>query len=100
MKNYIDKSLKSDSKEDFEAACSDVGLVDSDGQVIKDSLNHCFIIIGTIYRDTGNVTLEYEGYESPVLEAMEGYYVNLRYLEPVGLEALEVEIESPTVVFA
>jgi len=100
MNNYTDKNLKADSKQAFEVACSAVGLVDSDGHVVMDSLNHCFIIIGTIYRDTGNVTLEYEGYKSPVLEATEGYYVNLRYLEPVGLEDLEVEVESPTVVFA
>jgi hypothetical protein len=61
-------------------------------------------IIGAIYQDTGEVETDSEGNEVPVMEAIEGFHVNVRALgdeeDITLLEQYSVEVSSPVRVWA
>lgn len=46
-------------------------------------------IIGTIYEETGEVEVDSEGIETPVMEAIEGFHVNVRTLPTEDTTPLE-----------
>jgi len=59
--------------------------------------------IGTIYEETGEVEVDSEGVETPVMEAIEGYHVNVRALGDEDTESLQpyaVEVATPMRVWA
>lgn len=60
-------------------------------------------VIGTIYKETGEVEVYSEGIETPVMEAIEGFHVNVRALGDEDNESLEsyaIEVATPMRVWA
>ena len=51
-----------------------------------------FDTIGTIYKPTGEMVIDSEGFEYPKMEAVDGYHVNVLELT----EALEPYVITPT----
>ena len=96
---YTTKYLKADNYDSFFAACEGVGLVNG-GEILTSSHNHSLVLVGNVYKETGNTLTDEDGNEYPEKETIGGYHANLRYKESVGLESLEIEVDSPSVVFA
>jgi len=99
MNEYTTKYLRADSYESFFDACDSKGLV-GDGEVILTSHNHSIVLLGVIYKETGNTLTDSDGNQYQEKEPSIGYHANLRYKESVGLEDLEIEVDSPSIVFA
>lgn len=97
---YSTYYLKSDNKQAFFDACRYAGLVNDDGEIITSSSNHCLVLIGDIYRETGEILIDSEGNEYPETEKVDGYHANLRCKEPIGLEHLAVDVKTPRIKFA
>jgi len=99
MSEYTTKYLRADSYESFFFTCEEKGLVD-DGDIISTSHNHSLVLLGVIYKETGNTLTDSDGNKYQEKEPLEGYHANLRYKESVGLESLEIEVDSPSLNFA
>ncbi len=99
MSKYTTVRLQFDDYDAFYSACDEVGLV-QDEAIVLSSHNHCLVDIGTLYQSTGETTTDDDSNESDVMEALDGYHVNLRYKTSVGLEAYEISVDSPMVKFA
>ena len=56
-------------------------------------------IIGTMYRETGNMLTDGEGMEYPEMEAVDGYHANLREELTDEQVALLPTIDAPTVPY-
>jgi len=87
MSTYTTKYLKADSYNSFFDACDNAGLV-ADGEIVTSCHNHSLVLIGEIYKETGEIT------ESGDKErkSTEGYHANLRFKNDVGLSNLEIEV--------
>lgn len=96
---YTTKFLRTDSYETFYEECAKIDLV-SDNRIKDSDHNYCLILIGDLYRDTGKMIKDADGNEYPEQEILEGYHVNLRYKEPIGLEHLEITVKTPLRLFA
>jgi len=99
MSGYTTKYLKSDDYDSFFTVCEEAGLVHN-GEILTGSHNHSLILLGTVHKETGRTLTDEDGNERPEKETQEGYHANLRYKESVGLENLEIEVDSPSVVFS
>jgi hypothetical protein len=86
--------LRTDTYEDFLAACVTAGLVQEDA-IVTSSHNHFIDLIGTLYAPTGNMLTDDEGNEYPEKEAISGYHANMRCRKPIGLEHLAVAVNNP-----
>lgn len=96
---YTTKYLKTESYEDFFAACEQAGLV-ADGEIITSSHNHSIVLLPNLHAPTGNILTDDDGNEYREMMPLEGFHANLRYKKPVGLESLEVEVSTPIVEWA
>lgn len=94
-------ALKTDSYEDFYAACEDAGLT-FDGEIVTATYDYQIDLIGTIYERTGNTITDDDGLEHDEKTACDGYHVNIKVRGDfvTGLEHLEIECETPQYKFA
>jgi len=99
VSEYKTAYLKADSEESFFNECLSAGLVEN-GEIILSSKNHTISVIGEINKETGDMISDGMGGYYPATEVIEGYHANLRCKNDVGLSNLEIEVNSPTVVFA
>lgn len=63
------------------------------------SLSNMLDVIGTMYRETGNMLTDGEGMEYPEMEAIDGYHANLREELTDEQVALLPTIDAPTVPY-
>jgi hypothetical protein len=59
------------------------------------SLSNMLDIIGTMYRETGNMLTTEDGMEYPEMEAIEGYHANLREVLTDAQEAALPTVTAP-----
>ena len=59
------------------------------------SLSNMLDIIGTMYRETGNMLTTEDGMEYPEMEAIEGYHANLREVLTDAQEAALPTVDAP-----
>lgn len=57
-------------------------------------------VIGVIHVPTGEFTEAEEGFRIPVMQAIDGYHVNLSGDCPADLEPFAIEVTTPSRVFA
>ena len=96
---YTEKKLRAKSYDEFFAACESAGLV-HDGKIVTSSKNYAMDLIGTVYNETGKMIKSDNGTEYPETEPVDGYHVNLRYKEDIGLSKFEIEVKTPYREFA
>ena len=87
---YIDYHLKFDS----EAAAKAVLYQGEEGSEIPKYL--AIDLIGTVYKPTGEVVVDDDGIEAPVMAPVQGYHANVRVLDAAPeLEAYQVFPQNP-----
>lgn len=92
MKDYF---LRAESREQIDQALINAGLLTLiDGEPVESS-SVSIDYVGTIHRDSGQYTLDKDGFEVAIMEPIEGYHVNLRGKLTAEQEALLPIIETP-----
>lgn len=91
---YKEIKIKLDSYESFFNECENAGLV-VDGLIVMSSHNHAMNIIGDLYKPTGNMLTDNDGNEYQEKAKLDGYHVDIRYKDTIGLEHLSCEVKNP-----
>src|SRR5690554_3613884 len=93
MKDYF---LRAETREQIDQALIDAGLITIvNGEPVASS-SAIIDYVGTIHRDSGQYTLDEDGFEVAIMEPIEGYHVNLRGKLTAEQEALLPIIETPS----
>lgn len=92
MKDYF---LRANTREQIDQALINAGLLDIVDDEPITSPEVIIDYVGTIYRDSGQYTLDEDGFEVAIMEPVEGYHVNLRgNLTQEQIDALPI-IDAP-----
>lgn len=91
-------TLKADSYKDFFDACEIAGLT-SDGEIITTTHDYAMVLIGSLYKGTGEIITDDDGGQYEAKELLDGYHVNATG-ELTGLEHLYVDVDRPLVKLA
>jgi hypothetical protein len=98
--------LNATDEDAFLEACSDQGLLNDDGELIKKSLSpirYDIITLPNLQKPTGETLTDEDGNEHPEMETIDGYcamaLVEDDYAEDF-LSSIQVEPESPVIKFA
>lgn len=69
--------LKAPDEQTMVEVLKAAGFKTSDGQLQYESRQHCLILRGTLYKPTGKMLTDDEGFEYPEMQAVDGYHADL-----------------------
>lgn len=91
--------LRYENYEEFYSACKKNNLV-VDGVIVTSNHNYCLDLVGDLYKATGKILIDSDGNEYPEKLKEDGYYVNLKFKESIGLEDNAIDVNTPHVIFS